>query len=52
MAGFSIYPRKNSKGKPVFYVQFKKQDGSYTTAKSSGCTTKKAAKKWAEEHGM
>jgi hypothetical protein len=32
MTGFSIYPRNRKNGKPVFYVQFKNPDGSYSTA--------------------
>ncbi len=50
MAGFSLYPRKRKCGKPVFYVQFKKPDGSYGTAKSTGQSRRKAAIAWAEEH--
>ncbi len=50
MAGFSIYPRNNTKGKPVFYVRFKQSDGSYTTAKSTGQGTRKAAREWAEDY--
>ena len=45
MAGFSIYSRKRKNGKPVYYAQFKKHDGSYTTVKNyrmhheTGCLT-------------
>lgn len=49
MAGFSIYPRKLKK-KTVYYVQFKQPDGTYSTARSTGQTTKKAARQWAEEY--
>ncbi len=50
MAGFSIYPRKRKNGKPVYYAQFKKSDSSYTTAKSTGCSTKRAAEAWCEDN--
>jgi len=50
MAGFSIYSRKRKNGKPVYYAQFKKHDGSYTTAKSTGCTTKRDASQWCENY--
>lgn len=49
MAGFSIYPRKCKNGKSIFYAQFKLPDGSYTTAKSTGCTSRRAAEKWSDE---
>jgi len=50
MAGFSIYHRNNSKGKPVFYVRFKQADGTYSTAKSTGQATRKSAREWAEDY--
>ena len=31
MSGFSIYSRKRKNGKPVYYIQFKNSDGTYTT---------------------
>lgn len=43
MTGFSIYTRTRKNGKAVFYARFKKPDGSYTTAISTGCTTKRDA---------
>ncbi len=52
MTGFSIFPRTKKDGKKVFYVQFKQPDGSYSTAKSTGCSTKKAAREWAENYLM
>jgi integrase len=50
MAGFSIYPRKRKNGRPIFYAQFKNPDGSYTVAKSTGCTSRSASEKWCEEY--
>ncbi len=50
MAGFSIYPRKRKNGKPVYYAQFKKPDGTYTTAKSIGPTTRRDTVKWCEDY--
>ncbi|MBN2401712.1 MAG: tyrosine-type recombinase/integrase [Spirochaetes bacterium] len=50
MANFSTFPRKKKNGKSVYYVQFKKSDGSYDTAKSSGCTSRYAAEAWAEDY--
>lgn len=49
MAGFSLYPRNKKSGKPVYYAQFKKPDGTYTTGKSTGCTSRRAAELWAEK---
>ena len=48
MSGFSLYPRKCKSGKSVFYVQFKKADGCYGTAKSTKQTTRRKAQEWAE----
>ncbi len=51
MAGFSFHTRKTRKnGKPVYYVQFKQPDGTYSTAKSTGQTSKRKAVEWAENH--
>jgi len=50
MAGFSFYTRKRKHGKPVYYVQFKQPDGSYSTAKSTGQTAKRKAIEWAENY--
>lgn len=50
MTGFSLYPRKRKSGKPVFYVRYKRNDGSYNVAQSTGQTTRRAAEKWAFEH--
>ena len=56
MAGFSLYPRKRKDGKPVYYAQFKLPDGHYTTAKSTGCMSRRAADTWAydflQKHGI
>lgn len=49
MAGFSIYPRKNKKGR-TYYVQFKRPDGTYTVAKSTKCTTRRDAIQWCEDY--
>jgi len=50
MAGFSFYTRKRKNGKPIYYVQFKQPDGSYSTAKSTGQTAKRKAIEWAENY--
>lgn len=50
MASYSIYSRPRKKNKPIFYVQFKKPDGAYTTAKSTGQTTRRAAVEWVENY--
>ncbi len=50
MSAFSLYERPRKSGKPVFYVQFKKPDGSYTSALSTGCISRKKAEEWAEEY--
>lgn len=50
MAGFSIYTRTRKNGKAVFYARFKKPDGTYTTAISTGCTTKRDASQWCENY--
>lgn len=49
-SGFSLYRRSRKNGKPVYYVQFKNPDGTYQTGKSTGCTTKRDAIKWAESY--
>ena len=48
-AGFSIYKRQHKNGKPIFYAQFKLQDGTYSSAKSTGSTTRRDAVKWRED---
>ncbi len=48
MAAFSIYPRKKKNGKAIYYVRFKNPDGTYSTAHSTQCTTRRDAEKWAE----
>jgi len=48
MAGFSIYPRQKKNGKSVYYVQFKNPDNTYSTARSTGKTSRRAAEEWAE----
>jgi integrase len=50
MSNFNLYARKKKSGKSVYYVRFKKSDGLYTTALSTGCTSKLAAREWAENH--
>lgn len=46
---FSIYPRGRKSGKPVFYVRFKRLDGSLSSGRSSGKTSRDAAIAWALE---
>lgn len=44
---FTVYTRKNVKGKKIFYVKFKNPDGSYTTGQSTQQTNKPAAEAFA-----
>ncbi|HUZ16861.1 MAG TPA: hypothetical protein VMV68_00620, partial [Spirochaetia bacterium] len=44
---FSMYARKRKHGKPVYYVRFRNLDGTLSSAKCSGETSKGAAKNWA-----
>lgn len=44
---FSLQKRKRKNGGIVYYVQFKNDDGTYTTAKSTGQNTKGKATEWA-----
>src|SRR3990172_12479830 len=50
MAGFSLYVRKRKKGKPIYYAQFRTTTGSWSTAKSTGCTTRRAAEQFCEAY--
>lgn len=43
---FSLLARKRKNGKTTYYVRWKQPDGTYTTAKSTGCTTKKTAEEY------
>lgn len=45
---FSLIKRKMKKGS-IYYVRFKMPDGSFGTAKSSGCSRKGDAEEWAME---
>lgn len=47
---YSLLKRKLPSGRTVYYVRFRKDDGGYYTAKSSGQTTKSAAEAWAIEY--
>ena len=44
---YSLWKRKLKNGNFVYYVRFRLDDGSWSTAKSSGETTKTAAEAWA-----
>jgi hypothetical protein len=48
---YSLLARKNTKGKSVYYVRFWLPDqGKYAVPKSTGQTSKAAAKAWAENY--
>ena len=47
---FSLYLRKRKKGKPVYYVRFRLPDGSRSTGKNTGQTSRGAAERWAWEY--
>jgi integrase len=52
MADFSFFKRDSqNKGmtRTIWYVRFRESDGSWSTPKSTGETTKKAAEEWAEK---
>lgn len=38
--------RRSSGGKPVFYFRLARPDGTRTTARSTGCTSRAAAERW------
>jgi integrase len=44
---YSLWKRRLESGKTVYYVRFRLDDGSWSTAKSSGEKTKTAAEAWA-----
>lgn len=43
---YTIFPRTLSSGKVVYYYQFRKEDGTRSSAKSTGCTTLASAKRF------
>ncbi|MCP4129379.1 MAG: tyrosine-type recombinase/integrase [bacterium] len=47
---YSIYPRKRKNGKPVYYAQFRLPSGKWSTAKSTGETSKNRAENWCIEY--
>lgn len=46
---FYLHKRPRKKGKPIFYVSFPGENGSRSTALSTGQTSKTAAENWARE---
>jgi len=46
---FSLYPRKNSSGKNIWYYRTYRHDGPRTTGLSTGCTSKTLAIRYCEE---
>jgi len=46
---YSLHKRYTKSGKTIFYVQFYCPDGTRLTARSSGQSSKAAAKNWADE---
>jgi integrase len=49
---FSLYPRARKKGKPMIYVRFRSPDGEWLPGRSSGQTSRDAAKRWAMKEIM
>lgn len=47
---YSLWKRRLNSGNHVWYVRFRLEDGSWSTAKSSGQGTKTAAESWAIEY--
>ncbi len=47
---FSLYQRKRTENKPIFYCRFRKSDDTYTSGKNTGQTSKAAAIAWAFEY--
>ena len=46
---YNLHKRYSKSGKSIYYVQFYDPDGTRLTARSSGQSSKAAAKNWAEE---
>lgn len=46
---YTLYKRKRKDGKEVYYCKFKKPDGTYSTALSTGQTSKPKAETWVSE---
>jgi len=46
---YSMHKRRTQK-KQIWYVQFKQVDGTYGTAKSTGCTNKPNAESWVQNY--
>ncbi len=49
---FSLYPRARKKGKSMIYVRFRGPDGEWLPGRSSGQTSRDAAKRWAMKEIM
>ena len=46
---YTIFPRTLSSGKIVYYYQFRNQEGKRSSAKSTGCTTLSAARRYCQK---
>lgn len=46
---FTIFPRVVRSGKTIYYFQYRKTDGTRSTAKSTGCSSMAAAKRFCNE---
>ncbi len=44
---FSLYSRKRKNGKPVYYAKLRMPDGSWSSGKNTGQTSKNSAEAWA-----
>lgn len=47
---YYVWPRPRSRGKSVYYVQFRLEDGGLSTPKSTGKTSEAAAHEWVSEY--
>ncbi|MGC9311648.1 MAG: hypothetical protein ACP5IA_03070, partial [Sediminispirochaetaceae bacterium] len=48
-AGFCLYKRNRRRNRPLYYAKFKQLDGKWSSGKSTGCTNRDAAWRWAQE---
>lgn len=46
---YTIFPRKLNSGKTVYYYQFRDSEGRRSSAKSTGCTTLSAARRYCQK---
>lgn len=47
---YYVWPRPRRRGRPIYYVQFRTEDGRLLTAKSTGKTSEAGAHEWVQEY--